>query len=170
MPLRRRFTVWHCGVSISSPKPFGRVLPSEQQNPQALHLLLNFSRNHAGCAPLPAHVLPDLARYFTATFRVRAIALHLLWEMPTTRIVFQANVPWNDNTLYFDFGSTAANRITTPFASYLNKWTHVVLTNDGIRMAGVAWRRDDRADRRSSRATARNALHDWNSVPVLLKE
>jgi hypothetical protein len=47
---------------------------------------------------------------------------------------FQAHVPWNDSLLYFDFGTAGANRITTPFASYLNKWTHVVLTNDGIRM------------------------------------
>src|SRR6516164_3584291 len=29
----------------------------------------SFSRSQTGCAPLPAHVLPDLSRYLTATFR-----------------------------------------------------------------------------------------------------
>jgi hypothetical protein len=30
---------------------------------------LSFSRSHTGCAPLPAHVLPESSRYLTATFR-----------------------------------------------------------------------------------------------------
>jgi hypothetical protein len=29
----------------------------------------SFSRSQTGCAPLPAHVFPDLSRYLTATFR-----------------------------------------------------------------------------------------------------
>jgi len=29
----------------------------------------NFSRSQTGCAPLPAHVFPELSRYLTATFR-----------------------------------------------------------------------------------------------------
>jgi hypothetical protein len=45
---------------------------------------------------------------------------------------FQAHVPWIDNVLYWDYGSTSANgRISINYLDYLNKWTHVALVSKG---------------------------------------
>jgi hypothetical protein len=46
--------------------------------------------------------------------------------------IFQAHCPYSDNTLYWDYGTNVNGRISTSFASYLNKWTHVVLVNNGV--------------------------------------
>lgn len=44
----------------------------------------------------------------------------------------QAHCPWSDSNLYWDCGGTGAGqRISTSFASYLNKWTHVALVSTG---------------------------------------
>lgn len=43
----------------------------------------------------------------------------------------QAHVPWIDNILYWDYGSGTNGRISTSFASHLNKWTHVALVSAG---------------------------------------
>lgn len=42
-----------------------------------------------------------------------------------------AHVPWGDNNLYWDYGSSSAGRISTSYLSYRNKWTHVALTAGG---------------------------------------
>lgn len=43
-----------------------------------------------------------------------------------------AHSPWNDNNLYWDYGNTGTTgRISTSFASYLNRWTHVSLVSQG---------------------------------------
>ena len=43
----------------------------------------------------------------------------------------QAHVPWSDGNLYWDYGTYSAGRVSTSYASYLNKWTYVTLVSDG---------------------------------------
>jgi len=44
----------------------------------------------------------------------------------------QAHVPWNDNTLYWDYGEIAGDgRISTGYGAYLDNWTHVALVSEG---------------------------------------
>lgn len=44
----------------------------------------------------------------------------------------QVHAPFLDGTLYWDYGNSAiGGRITTSYASYLNKWTHVALVSSG---------------------------------------
>jgi hypothetical protein len=42
-----------------------------------------------------------------------------------------AHAPWSDNVLYWDYGSVETGRISTNYASYINKWTHVGLVSSG---------------------------------------
>jgi len=45
---------------------------------------------------------------------------------------FQAQAPWSDNVLSWDYGAIGANgRLTTSYVAYLNKWTFVVLISNG---------------------------------------
>jgi hypothetical protein len=55
--------------------------------------------------------------------------------------VFQADAPWSDNRLYFDYGEwyvdTDANgkldgEISTDYTSYLDGWHHIALVSEGI--------------------------------------
>ena len=56
--------------------------------------------------------------------------------MATNRI--GAHIPYSDNVLYWDYGpSFPAARITTNFAPYLNKWTHVALVSNGTNFKGI---------------------------------
>lgn len=41
----------------------------------------------------------------------------------------QANVPWSDYYLYWDYGSSG--RLKADYVPYLNKWTHVALVSEG---------------------------------------
>jgi len=45
----------------------------------------------------------------------------------------QAHAPWSDKVLYWDYGDANNNsgRVSTNYASYLDKWTHVVLVSTG---------------------------------------
>lgn len=44
-----------------------------------------------------------------------------------------AHATWGDNVLYWDYGNASGpGRIFTDYASYLNKWTHIVLVNNGV--------------------------------------
>lgn len=48
----------------------------------------------------------------------------------------QAHAPYNDNILYWDYGSdtggvSSANRISYNISAHLNKWTHVALVSSG---------------------------------------
>jgi hypothetical protein len=43
----------------------------------------------------------------------------------------QVHLPYSDNNIYWDYDNTGGGRISTSLAAYLNKWTFVVLTNDG---------------------------------------
>jgi len=46
---------------------------------------------------------------------------------------FHAHSPWSDSILYWDYGDLGANgRISTNYAAYLNKWTHVALVSEGV--------------------------------------
>ena len=51
----------------------------------------------------------------------------------------QAHVPWNDNVLYWDYGGggVGSGRHIADFTPYLNKWTHVVLTSDGVSQSQI---------------------------------
>lgn len=45
----------------------------------------------------------------------------------------QAHAPWSDQNLYWDYGNISGNgRISTSYASYLNKWTFVTLVSAGV--------------------------------------
>jgi Domain of unknown function (DUF2341)/Concanavalin A-like lectin/glucanases superfamily len=45
---------------------------------------------------------------------------------------FATHGPWNDAVLYWDFGAPGVpGRVSTSYASYRNKWTHVALTSPG---------------------------------------
>ncbi len=49
-----------------------------------------------------------------------------------------AHAPWDDNVLYWDYGSSGGpGRITTNYAGYLNKWTHIVLVNNGTNFQAI---------------------------------
>lgn len=44
----------------------------------------------------------------------------------------QAHVPWDDNVVYWDYGSTSSGgRLTASYRDYTDKWTHVALVSDG---------------------------------------
>jgi hypothetical protein len=46
---------------------------------------------------------------------------------------FQSHAPWSDKALYWDFGNIGTTgRISTSYAPYLNRWTHVALVSNGI--------------------------------------
>jgi hypothetical protein len=49
----------------------------------------------------------------------------------------QSHAPWSDNILYWDYGTIANGRISTNYASYLNKWTHVTLVNNGTNFKAI---------------------------------
>jgi hypothetical protein len=45
---------------------------------------------------------------------------------------FNLSAPWSDNLLYWDYGNNAAGgRITTSYAAYVNKWTHIAVVSEG---------------------------------------
>lgn len=51
---------------------------------------------------------------------------------------FMAHVPWSDNVLYWDYGSTTANgRISTDFTAYMGKWTFVALVSNGSNFKAI---------------------------------
>jgi hypothetical protein len=63
----------------------------------------SLSRNQTGCAPLPAHVLPDLSRYLTGTLRPFSElprALNPIW-CPTCKLSFQLVRPTGENIIDF---------------------------------------------------------------------
>ena len=44
----------------------------------------------------------------------------------------QAHIPWNDDTLYWDYGTCCSTgRVTTPYSSDLGSWTYVTLVGKG---------------------------------------
>ena len=46
---------------------------------------------------------------------------------------FHVHGPWGDSTLYWDYGNiNTTGRISTSYAAFLNKWTHVALVSEGI--------------------------------------
>ncbi len=50
--------------------------------------------------------------------------------------LFFAHVPYADNTLYWRYG-TYGTDVTTSFAAYLDKWTHVALVNNGVNFKAI---------------------------------
>jgi hypothetical protein len=45
---------------------------------------------------------------------------------------FQSHAPWSDKNIYWDFGDIGTTgRISTNYAPYLDKWTHVALVSNG---------------------------------------
>ena len=45
---------------------------------------------------------------------------------------FECHCPWSDGNVYWDYGDvTGAGRISTSYAAYDDKWTHVGLVSDG---------------------------------------
>lgn len=56
-----------------------------------------------------------------------------LWRFTTingaTRV--QANSPWVDSVVYWDFGNTGGGRLSASYTSYVDKWTYVTLTGKG---------------------------------------
>ncbi len=45
---------------------------------------------------------------------------------------FMSHAPYSTNVLYWDYGDQSVNgRLTTSYASYLDKWTHIVLVSEG---------------------------------------
>ncbi|MBI3856782.1 MAG: hypothetical protein HY293_13930 [Planctomycetes bacterium] len=46
---------------------------------------------------------------------------------------FHTHAPWGDSILYWDYGDiNTTGRISTSYATYLNKWTHVALVSEGV--------------------------------------
>lgn len=46
---------------------------------------------------------------------------------------FHAHSPWSDSNIYWDYGDLGTTgRISTSYAAYLNKWTHVALVSEGV--------------------------------------
>ncbi len=44
-----------------------------------------------------------------------------------------SHAPWSDNTVIWDYGDESVNgRVTTSFAGYEKKWTHVALVSEGL--------------------------------------
>ena len=56
-------------VAFSLERPCEKLRFFQQQSLPVLRHLSIFSRSQTGCAPRPAHVLPDLSRYLIGTFR-----------------------------------------------------------------------------------------------------
>jgi hypothetical protein len=51
---------------------------------------------------------------------------------------FQAHAPWGDNRIYWDYGNiNAEGRISTSYANYTNKWTHVALVSNGTNFKAI---------------------------------
>jgi MYXO-CTERM domain-containing protein len=45
---------------------------------------------------------------------------------------FHVHGPWGDNTLYWDYGDLGGTgRISTPYAAFVNAWTHVAVVSAG---------------------------------------
>ena len=42
----------------------------------------------------------------------------------------QADSPWSDSTIYWDYGTYTSGRVNSSYANYLNTWAHVVLEYD----------------------------------------
>lgn len=63
---------------------------------------------------------------------VRASSAFAIGSIDNVNNRLQAHVPWDDNVVYWDYGSTSnGGRLTAFYGNYTDKWTHVALVSDG---------------------------------------
>jgi len=75
---------------------------------------LSLSRSQTGCAPRPAHVLPDLSRYLTATFRPFNELPRTLVLEPTSRPNLES---WSCSSLALPLRAFSTSSRSTKSAS-----------------------------------------------------